>query len=91
MSYAKWSPAERLIAEQAVALRREVMVAMEGAACGQGLAVTEAAVMQGGREFLRKLLQQALSAHPEAQKRGSAPGPVPAVKKRRSRSTRRRR
>jgi hypothetical protein len=91
MSYAKWSPAERLIAEQAVALQREVMTAMEGAAWGQGLAVTEAAVMQGGREFLRKLLQQALSAHPEAQKRGSAPGPVPAVKKRRSRSTRRRR
>jgi cytosine/adenosine deaminase-related metal-dependent hydrolase len=91
MSYATWSPAERLIAAQAVALQREVMVAMEGAAFGQGLAVTEAAVMQGGREFLRKLLQQALSAHPEAQKRGSAPGPVPAVKKRRSRSTRRRR
>ncbi len=87
----EWTAAERLIAEHAVALHREVQAAMQAAPFGQGLAVTEAAVMQGGTEFLRTLLQQTLSAQPEAQKGGSAPGRVPAVKRRGSSATRRRR
>ena len=85
-----WSASERLIAERAVLLQREVQAAMQSAAHGHGLEATEAAVMQGGQELLRLILQQALSAHPEAQKGGSAPGRVPAGKKPRSRRTRRR-
>ena len=90
-SRSNWSAEERLIAERAVALHREVMQAMEGAPFGQGLAVTEAAVLDGGRAFLQELLQQTLSAQPEAQKGGSAAARVTAVKTPRSRRTRRRR
>jgi len=82
----EWSSAERLLAEQAVVLHREVMQAMRQAPQGQGLVVTEQAVMQGGQAFLRRLLEQALSAHPEAQKGGSAPSRAPAEKRPRSRS-----
>ena len=86
-----WTESERLIAERAVLLNREVMAAMQGAPHGHGLEVTEAAVMQGGQELLRLLLQQALSAQTEAQKGGSAPGRVRAGTKPASRRTRRRR
>ena len=51
-----WTESERLIAERAVLLNREVMAAMQGAPHGHGLEVTEAAVMQGGQELLRLLL-----------------------------------
>lgn len=91
MARTEWTAAEQLIAEQAVALQREVMAAMQAAPHGQGLAITEAAVMQGGMEFLRKILQETLSAHPEAQKGGSAPSRARAAKRRGSRGTRRRR
>jgi len=91
MARTQWTAAERLVAEEAVALQREVQAARQAAPWGQGLAVTEAAVMQGGREFLRNLLQQTLSAPPEAQKGGSAPGPARAAKTRASKGTRRRR
>lgn len=69
----QWTAAQRLMAAQAVALHREVLAAAQAAPGGQGLGVTEAAVMQGGQEFLRNLLQQTLSAPPGAQKGGSAP------------------
>jgi hypothetical protein len=82
---------ERLIAEQAVLLHRQVIEAMERAPHGHGLEVTEAAVMQGGTAFLQHLLQQSLSAHPEAQKGGSARGRANAEAKPRSKRTRRRR
>ena len=91
MARAQWTAAERLVAEQAVALQREVQAAMQAAPWGQGLAVTEAAVMQGGRDFLRNLLQQTLSAQPGAQKGGSVPSPADAAKTRVSRRTRPRR
>jgi hypothetical protein len=91
MSQNEWTAEERLIAEQAVALQREVLRAVRTAPWGQGLAVTEAAVLQGGHEFLRRLLEQALSAPPEAQKGGSAPGRVAAGKRRASNATRRKR
>lgn len=91
MARQRWSAEERLVAEQAVALRRQVMQAMETAPVGQGLAVTEAAVLDGGRAFLRQMLEEALSAHAEAQKGGSAPGPARAAKTPRSRRTPRRR
>jgi hypothetical protein len=91
MARTQWTAAERLVAEQAVALHREVLAAMQAAPWGQGLAVTEAAVMQGGQEFLRNLLQQTLSAQPGAQQGGSAPNRVTAAKRRVSRPTRPRR
>jgi hypothetical protein len=83
--------AERLIAEQAVLLHRQVMEAVERAPQGHGLEVTEAAVMQGGMGFLRHLLEQSLSAHQEAQKGGSARGLAGAEAKPRSKRTRRKR
>lgn len=90
-SRANWSAEERLVAERAVALHREVIAALENAPFGQGLAVTEAAVLDGGRAFLQELLQQTLSAQPEAQKGGSAPDPATAEKTPRSKRTRRKR
>ena len=84
MARPQWSAEERLVAEQAVALRHQVMKAMENAPFGQGLAVTEAAVLDGGRAFLQKMLQGALSARPEAQKGGSAREPATAEKTPRS-------
>ncbi len=74
-----WTAEERLVAEQAILLHRQVRDAMQNAPFGQGLAVTEAAVLDGGREFLQKMLQEALSAQPEAQKGGSARGPATAA------------
>ena len=82
-----WTAEERLVAEQAVLLRRQVMDAMQNASWGQGLAVTEAAVLDGGREFLQKMLQEALSAQPEAQKGGPAPDRATAAKTPPSRPT----
>lgn len=82
-----WTAEERLLAEQAVLLRRQVMDAMQSAPFGQGLAVTEAAVLDGGRVFLQQMLQEALSAQPEAQKGGSAPGRATAAKTPPSRPT----
>lgn len=63
---------ERLVAEQAVAMYREVLKAMENAPHGHGLACMEAAVLTHGRDLMRSVLQQASSAHPEAQKGGPA-------------------
>jgi hypothetical protein len=85
----QWTAAERLLAEQAVALQREVTAARAAAAWGQGWAVTEAAVMQGGREFLRNLREQTLSAQPGAQKGGSAASRARVGKTRVSKGTRR--
>jgi hypothetical protein len=85
------SEAERLVAEQAVLLHRQVLEAMNAAPHGCGLEVTEAAVMQGGMAFLQRLLQHSLSAQPEAQKGGSARGPARAARRPRSKGTRRRR
>lgn len=65
---------ERLVAEQAVAMYREVRKAMESAPHGQGLAVTESALLAHGRTFLRSVLEQTMSAHTEAQKGGPAAG-----------------
>ncbi len=82
-----WTAEERLVAEQAVVLHRQVMDATRNAPFGQGLAVTEAAVLGGGREFLRLMLQEALSAQPEAQKGGSARNRATAAKTHPSRTT----
>jgi hypothetical protein len=74
MSIEYRSEQERLVAEQAVLVYRAVQSAMLGAPQGRGLEVTEAALMENGREHLRNILAQALSTHPEVQKGGPAPG-----------------
>lgn len=63
---------ERLIAEQAVLAFRESMRAMEGAAQGHGLAVTERAVQEQGRKAMLLMMEQALLAAAEGEKGGSA-------------------
>lgn len=79
---------ERLVAEQAIAMYREVQKAMASAPHGQGLACTESALLEHGRAFLRSVLEQTMSAHAEAQKGGSAPGRVGVGKRPRSGTTR---
>jgi hypothetical protein len=71
------SEQERLVAEQAVLAFRATMAAMASAPHGQGLAVTEAAVLEHGRALLQKLLSEALSTHAEVQKGGPALGHAP--------------
>lgn len=80
--------AERLVAEQAIAAYREVIKAMASAPQGQGLACTEAAVLAEGRPLLRSMMEQAMSAHPEAQKGGPAAVGVRVEKVPRSSTTR---
>lgn len=70
------SEQERLVAEQAVLAFRATMAAMASAPHGQGLAVTEAAVMEHGRALLQRILSEALSTHPEVQKGGPALSPA---------------
>jgi len=82
---------ERLVAEQAIAVYREVQRTMEEAPHGQGLACTEAALVERGRAFLRLLMEQVLSTHAEVQKGGSAAGRANADARPRSSTTRRRR
>ena len=79
---------ERLVAEQAIAAYREARQAMESAREGEGLAVTESAVLTHGRKFLQEMMEQLMSAHPEAQKGGPAPNAVPAERTPRSSTTR---
>ena len=79
---------ERLVAEHAIAAYREARQAMESAREGEGLAVTESAVLMHGRKFLQEMMEQLMSAHPEAQKGGSAPNDVPAERMPRSSTTR---
>jgi hypothetical protein len=82
---------ERLVAEQAVLAFRATQAAMAAAPHGQGLAMTEAAVMEHGRALLQKILSEALSTHPEVQKGGPAPGPAPVPETPPSSTTRPRR
>ena len=70
---------ERLVAEQAVLVYRSVMEAMQTAPHGQGMACMEDAVLHHGREYLCRMLERAATAHPEAQKKGSARTPATAV------------
>jgi hypothetical protein len=66
---------ERLIAERAVLAFRESMRAMEAAAHGQGLAVTERAVQEQGRRITLLMMEEALKAAAEGEKGGSAVRP----------------
>lgn len=71
---------EKLIAEQAIAMVRAVKLAGEKALHGKGLFDMEQAVLDRGRELLRTTLERSISAHPEAQKRGSVAGRAPAAR-----------
>ncbi len=71
MDLSELSARERLVAEQAVVSLRESMRAMEGAAHGQGLAVTERAVQERGRKLTLLMMEQALLAAAEGEKGGS--------------------
>lgn len=85
------SEQERLVAEQAVLAFRATQAAMSSAPHGQGLAVTEAAVLEQGRGLLQKILTEALSTHPEVQKGGPALGRANAAEMPPSSTTLRRR
>lgn len=87
MSIEHFTEEERLLAARAVAAYREARRAMESARHGEGLAVTEAAVLNHGGELLKQMMQQLMSAHSEAQKGGSAADPVRAEKRPRSNTT----
>ncbi len=79
---------ERFVAEQAVAAYREAQKAMAAAPHGQGLAVTEAAVLRQGRAVTQAMMEQLISTHAEVQKRGPAVGGACADETRRSNTTR---
>ena len=72
MSMAYSDENERLVAEQAVLVYRSVVQAMQTAPHGQGMACMEDALLHHGRDHLRQMLERAVTAHPEAQKKGSA-------------------
>jgi hypothetical protein len=88
MSIEYRTEAEHLVAEQAIAAYREIVKAMEAAPPGQGLACTEAAVLAEGRPLMRSMMEQAMSAHPEAQKGGPAADRVRVEELPRSSTTR---
>jgi hypothetical protein len=72
------SDEERLVAEQALLNFRELKQIMKSAPHGKGMAVMETAVREKGFEQMRRTLGLLVSAHEEAQKKGSTPNPVPA-------------
>lgn len=72
MDWSKLTENERLVAEQAVLTYRTVEQAALSAPVGKGMEHLEQVIHDQGFEHLRRMLQTAASARPEAQKRGSA-------------------
>jgi len=85
MDFSKLSARERLIAEQAVETLRALDKAADDAPYGQGLASMEACIHDRGFGLLRTIMASTASAQPEAQKKGSVSGLVPAAGTRSSR------
>jgi hypothetical protein len=85
MDFWQLSDRERLIAEQAVETLRALDQAADDAPHGQGLACMEACIHEKGFGLLRTIMTATASARTEAQKKGSACGPVPAAARRSSR------
>lgn len=79
LDLSKLSARERLAAEQAVLLQRELDRVADAAPHGKGLECLEAAITDTGFNFLRQRLSDSISAREEAQKRGSASAPVCAA------------
>lgn len=86
MEWHALDPAERLIAEQAVLMHREVMKAVRAAPRGRGLELTEQAVLTQGRQQMALMMSEGLKAAAGAEKGGSS---VPAADGRRTATTRR--
>jgi len=62
MNFDELTPAERLIAEQAVLNLRSLNTACDNAADGTVIAIGEALAVKQGRELIRKTLQTAVDA-----------------------------
>jgi hypothetical protein len=86
MDFSKLSDRERLIAEQAVETLRALDKAADAAPQGQGLACLEACIHDKGFGLIRTMMASAAGARPEAQKKGSVSGAVPAAASRSSSS-----
>ena len=84
MDFSKLSPRERLAAEQAVLLQRQLDEVAEKAPHGQGFAALEAAITDTGFNFLRQRIGESISASQEAQKKGPASEAARAVARRSS-------
>jgi hypothetical protein len=80
MDWNKLTDDERLIAEQAIAMARAVKLAGDSAAHGKGLLCLEQAVLDHGKQLMQTVMQKTISAHSEAQKRGSAGCRAPVEK-----------
>lgn len=72
LDLSKLSARERLVAEQAVLLQRELDRVADAAPQGKGFECLEAAITDVGFDFLRQRLSASIRARDEAQKRGSA-------------------
>ena len=71
------TPLEALLAEQALALARQLQQAADAAPDGQVLARVEAAAVPAGRELTRRAVEAALQAQAgAAEKRGRPAAPV---------------
>jgi hypothetical protein len=79
MDFSQLTDRERLVAEQAVTTYRALEEAAATAPVGQGLATLESIIHDKGFEHLRNMLQTASASRPEAQKKGSVSGRVPAA------------
>ena len=71
MEWEALNASERLIAEQAVLGHREVMKAVHSAPRGQGLALTEQAVLAQGRKQMAMMMAEAFKGAAAAEKGGS--------------------
>jgi hypothetical protein len=88
MDFSKLSDRERLIAEQAVETLRALDKAADAAPHGKGMAFMEACIHDKGFGLIRTMMASTAGAQSEAQKKGSASGPVPAAGSRSSSSAR---
>ena len=79
MDWSELTENERLMAEHAVLAYRAVEAAAMSAPMGKGMETVERVIHDKGSEYLRAMIQTAISARPEAQKRGSVSGGASAA------------
>lgn len=90
LDFDKLSPEELLAAESAVLAMRGLMDAVKTAPHGHGMECVESVLHDKGFEHLQNMLRAAVASHEGAQKKGSAPSPVPVAKTPRSGDARKR-
>jgi hypothetical protein len=74
------TPLQRLIVERALALARELEATAGSAPMGQIIDRCESLLLDAGRDFLRRTLEDTLQAQVEAlEKKGVPAGPVPVA------------